>query len=249
VRAHTLVAAVLAALAFGHSAFAANDTASSYKGIWVSTPYPSMGVATGEPIELDLTVHNAGMPPQSVALAVTKLPEKWTALFLGGGRPVESAFVQPDSSTDVTLRIIPPEGLKGGTYDFDIAATESGGDDFDLPVELKFGESLPARLSMSTELPELRGSPSSSFSYDVTLSNESGREAVARLDAAAPQGFRVTFKEGYGSQELTSIPVKPGEKRQLKVSVDPGLRRAGRHLPGRHPGRDRRIQGAAGAGA
>ena len=119
-RAPILAAAILAGLAFGHSAFSANTpdpaSASTYKGIWISTPYPSLGVAAGEPVEIDLTVHDAGMPPQRVALAVPKLPDKWTALFLGGGRPVESAFVAPDSTVDVTLRILPPEGVKGGTY-------------------------------------------------------------------------------------------------------------------------------------
>jgi uncharacterized membrane protein len=224
VRAPILAAAILAGLAFGHSAFSANTpdpaSSSSYKGIWISTPFPSLGVAAGEPVELNLTVHDVGMPPQSVALAVPKLPDKWTALFLGGGRPVQSVFVAPDSTVDVTLRILPPEGVKGGSYGFDVSATGDAGD-FDLPIEINFGQSMPARLSLATDLPELRGSPTSSFSYDVTLSNESGREATARLDAAAPPGFRVTFKEGYGSQELTSIPVKPGEKRQLKVSVDP----------------------------
>ncbi|HEY1383531.1 MAG TPA: NEW3 domain-containing protein [Dongiaceae bacterium] len=225
-RAPTLATAILAALAFGHSAFAANTpdpaSSSSYKGIWISTPYPSLGVAAGEPVELDLTVHDSGMPPQSVALAASKLPDKWTALFLGGGRPVESAFVAPNSSVDVTLRLIPPEGVNSGSYTFDVTATGDDGGDFDLPVSINFGQSVPPHLSLATELPELRGSPTSSFDYDVTLTNESGREATVRLDAAAPDGFRVAFKEGYGSQELTSIPVKPGEKRQLKVSVEPG---------------------------
>ena len=222
-RAPTLVAAFLAALAFGHSASAANtpDPASSYKGIWISTPYPSLGVAAGEAIELELTVHNSGMPPQSVALSASKLPDKWTALFLGGGRPVDSAFVAPDGTVDVTLRVVPPEGVNTGTYKFDVAANGDDGGDFDLPIELNFGQSMPARLGLATELPELRGSPSSNFDYDVTLANESGREAVAKLDAAAPPGFRVTFKDSYGSQELTSVPVKPGEKRQLKVAVEP----------------------------
>jgi len=154
-------------------------------------------------------------------LSASKLPDKWTALFLGGGRPVDSAFVAPDGTVDVTLRVVPPEGVNTGTYKFDVAANGDDGGDFDLPIELNFGQSMPARLGLATELPELRGSPSSNFDYDVTLTNESGREAVAKLDAAAPPGFRVTFKDSYGSQELTSVPVKPGEKRQLKVAVEP----------------------------
>jgi uncharacterized membrane protein len=225
VRAHILVAAVLAALSFGYSASAANmpDPASSaYKGLWISTPYPSLGVAANESVELDLTLRNSGMPPQRVSLSVAGLPDKWNALFLGDGRPVDSAFLAPDSSVDVKLRVAPPEGVKSGTYQFQVAAASDDGTKFDLPIELKIGQSLPARLALATELPSLRGSPTSTFSYDVSLINESGRETVARLDAAAPPGFRVTFKEGYGSQELTSIPVKPGEKRDLKVSVEPG---------------------------
>ena len=224
-RAHILVAAVLAALSFGYSASAANmpDPASSaYKGLWISTPYPSLGVAANESVELDLTLRNSGMPPQRVSLSVAGLPDKWNALFLGDGRPVDSAFLAPDSSVDVKLRVAPPEGVKSGTYQFQVAAASDDGTKFDLPIELKIGQSLPARLALATELPSLRGSPTSTFSYDVSLINESGRETVARLDAAAPPGFRVTFKEGYGSQELTSIPVKPGEKRDLKVSVEPG---------------------------
>ena len=224
-RVHILVAAILAALTFGYSASAANtpETApSSSKGLWISTPYPSMGVTANESIELGLTLRNSGMPPQSVALSTTGLPEKWNALFLGNGRPVDSAFVAPDSSVELTLRVSLPEGVASGTYQFQVAAVADDGDTFSLPIELKFGQAMPARLALATELPALRGSPTSNFSYDVTLINESGRETVARLDAAAPPGFRVTFKEGYGTQELTSIPVKPGEKRDLKVTVDPG---------------------------
>ena len=224
-RTHVLVAALLAALSFAYSASAANTpepATTSYKGLWISTPYPSVGVAANESVELDLTLRNAGMPPQRVTLAAAGLPDKWNALFLGDGRPVDSAFLAPDSSVEVTLRVSPPQGVKSGNYQFQVAATSDDGSKFDLPIELKIGQSLPARLALATELPSLRGSPTSTFSYDVTLINESGRDTVARLDAAAPPGFRVTFKEGYGSQELTSIPVKPGEKRDLKVSVEPG---------------------------
>jgi uncharacterized membrane protein len=224
VRTQVLIAAILA-LSFSYSASAANSpepASTSYKGLWISTPYPSMGVAANESVELDLSLRNAGMPPQRVTLAAAGLPDKWNALFLGDGRPVDSAFLAPDSSVDVTLRVSPPQGVKSGNYQFQVAAISDDGSKFDLPIELKIGQSLPARLALATELPSLRGSPTSTFSYDVTLINESGREAVARLDAAAPPGFRVSFKEGYGSQELTSIPVKPGEKRDLKVSVEPG---------------------------
>ena len=63
-RTRTLVAAIVAALTFGVSALAANTPnpdPASYKGVWISTPYPSMGVAANESVELDLTLRNSGM--------------------------------------------------------------------------------------------------------------------------------------------------------------------------------------------
>ena len=131
-RTHVLVAALLAALSFAYSASAANTlepASTSYKGLWIS-----VGVAATESVELDLTLRNAGMPPQRVTLAAAGLPNEWNALFLGNGRPVDSAFLAPDSSVDVTLRVAPPQGVKPGSYQFQIAATADDGTTFDLPI-------------------------------------------------------------------------------------------------------------------
>jgi uncharacterized membrane protein len=78
-------------------------------------------------VELDLSLRNAGMPPQRDTLAAAGLPEKWNALFLGDGRPVDSAFLAPDSSVEVTLRVSPPQGVKSGNYQFQVAAISDDG--------------------------------------------------------------------------------------------------------------------------
>lgn len=192
----------------------------SYKGLWISTPFPSISIPAGEPITVDLKVHNAGLPPQRVALRVEGVPDKWQAVFIGAGRPVAAAFVAPDSDTDVTLRLIPPQDLASGKFQMKLAAVGDA-DRFVLPLELNLGEVLPSKLTLDTALPALKGSPDSSFEYEVDLKNESGREALAKLEAAAPPGFKVSIKERYGSKELTSVPIKAGEKRELKVTVDP----------------------------
>ena len=44
---------------------------------------------------------------------------------------------------------------------------------------------------------------------------------LVTLAAQAPRGFQVVFKEGYGTQELTSIPIKAGETKDLAVEVKP----------------------------
>jgi uncharacterized membrane protein len=44
---------------------------------------------------------------------------------------------------------------------------------------------------------------------------------LVTLASLAPRGFQVSFKEGYGSQELTSLPFKAGESKELAVDVKP----------------------------
>jgi uncharacterized membrane protein len=44
---------------------------------------------------------------------------------------------------------------------------------------------------------------------------------LVNLAARAPRGFQVTFKEGYGNQELTSVPFKAGESKDISVDVKP----------------------------
>ena len=81
------------------------------------------------------------------------------------------------------------------------------------------GQGLPKRLSLEAELPVLKGPPTSSFRYRVTLRNESDQDLLVSLEYQAPQGFQVTFTPAFSSQQVTSLPVKAGESRDLDVEV------------------------------
>jgi len=72
---------------------------------------------------------------------------------------------------------------------------------------------LPPKLTLRSDLPVLRGSASSNFEYKLKLKNEGGGDAVVRVDSAGPVGFQVKFTEEYGSQELTSFPLKAGDEK------------------------------------
>lgn len=190
--------------------------AAGFQGLRVSTPFPSQSAQLGEPITLTLTVKNFGLPPQTVSLRVASAPSGWKTTFLGGGRVIESVFVDPDQENTVTLRLEPPRGVRAGNYRFQILAAGQNAS-ATLPITLTLGNVLPRRLSLGAELPVLRGSPSSSFRYRLTLKNESDQEMLVNLNADAPRGFGVTFTTL--GQEVASLPVKGGESKDLDAEV------------------------------
>jgi uncharacterized membrane protein len=90
---------------------------------------------------------------------------------------------------------------------------------------------LPAKLTVSAQLPSLRGSPKSSFDYTLTIKNDSGRDLTASFAAQAPQYFETSFTQAYGTQELSSIPIKAGQSKDIKLSVRPPSTIDAGHFP------------------
>uniref|UniRef100_A0A7C2C310 ABC transporter substrate-binding protein n=1 Tax=Thermus islandicus TaxID=540988 RepID=A0A7C2C310_9DEIN len=193
-------------------------SAQSFRGLSLGTPYPEMGVQPGESVSLTLTVKNHGLPPGVVRLAVAEAPQGWQASLIGGGRLVRAVYLAPDGEATLTLRLQPPKEVKPGTYRFLVRA-EGLGRTATLPIALVVGQGLPQRLSLEAELPVLKGPPTSSFRYRVTLKNESDRDLLVSLEYEAPKGFQVTFTPAFGSQQVTSLPIKAGESKDLDVEV------------------------------
>jgi uncharacterized membrane protein len=69
------------------------------------------------------------------------------------------------------------------------------------------------------ELPVLRGSPTTTFRFEGKLKNEGDEDMTVNLEAEAPEGFQVTFKSSYGTQEVTSLPLKANESKRLTIEV------------------------------
>ena len=192
--------------------------AQGFRGLSLGTPYPEMGVQPGESVNLTLTLKNHGLPPGVVRLALAEVAPGWQASLIGGGRLVRAVYLAPDGEATLTLRLQPPKEVKPGTYRFLVRA-EGLGQTASLPIALVVGQGLPQRLSLEAELPILKGPPTSTFRYRVTLKNESDRDLLVSLEYEAPKGFQVTFTPAFSGQQVTSLPVKAGESKDLDVEV------------------------------
>jgi len=196
----------------------AADKPSGISGLFLTTKYNALTVRAGETTTIDLSLRNFNTPPQQLALSVPQVASGWKATILGGGQPVESAIVPPDSEEKLQLRLEPPAGTGPGSYQFLVEA-QGGGSTQKLPITVTIGQELPAKLKLSTSFPALRGTATTSFKFKVTVANDSGRDATINFSADAPKNFQVTFTEAYGAQQLTSIPIEAGKSKDIEAAV------------------------------
>jgi len=211
------------------AAYAA-ETPHDIKGLYLMTDYPAVTVRPGTTSNIPLRLQNYRLGPERYRLSVTGVPDGWTATLLGGGQPVAAAMPAPDASVALQLRLDVPANANLSEQTLTVKA-EGEGSQATLPLNIALAKELPAKLTVTSKLPSLRGSPKSNFEYTLTIKNDSGRNLVASFAAEAPPNFETSFTEAYGSQELSSIPIEAGQSKDIKLKVRaPGTIGAG-HFP------------------
>ncbi len=208
----------------------AAEPARDIKGLYLMTDYPSVTVRPGTTSNISLRLQNYDLAPERYQLSVAGVPTGWTATLLGGGQPVGAAEPAPNSSVSLQLRLDVPKGADLSQQTLTIKA-QGQGSNAELPITVSLAKELPAKLSVTPTLPSLRGSPKSNFEYTLAIKNDSGRDVVASFDAQAPENFETSFTEAYGTQELSSIPVKAGESKDIKLKVRPPSTIDAGHFP------------------
>jgi uncharacterized membrane protein len=208
----------------------AAETPRDIKGLYLMTDYPAVTVRPGTTSNIPLRLQNYGLDPQRYQLSVTGVPSGWTATLLGGGQPVAAAMPAPDASVSLQLRLEVPANatLNGQTL---TVKAEGQGTTATLPLNVALAKELPAKLTVTSKLPSLRGSPKSNFEYSLTIKNDSGRNVVASFAADAPTNFETSFTEAYGTQELSSIPIEAGQSKDIKLKVRPPSTIDAGHFP------------------
>ena len=214
------IAFLLLLLIFSPIAFAAEPPPQEIKGLWLTTDYPAATVRAGEETRFNLSLVNHGLAPQRASLAVENAPPGWTVELRGGGREVAAALVDYNAKASLELKLKVPRESQPGKHTLIVKAT-SPERTYELPIALTVDAETEAALTAEPKLPMLKGSPKSTFDFRVAVKNESAENALVTLAAQAPRGFQITFKEGYGSQELTSLPIKAGESKDLAIDVKP----------------------------
>jgi len=199
---------------------ASNPPPPDIKGLWLTADYPDVTARAGEDARFNIALINYGLAPQLASLAIDGVPQGWTAELRGGGRQVSAAFIDYNAKANLELKIKIPGSASPQRYTLRVKAS-AGARTQELPLAITVEPQSEAVLTAEPKLPVLRGTPRSAFDFRLTAKNDSADNMTVTLAAQAPRGFQVVFKEGYGSQELTSLPFKAGESKDISVDVKP----------------------------
>ncbi len=201
-------------------ALAQNPPPADVKGLWITTDYPTLSLRAGEETKLNIALVNYNLAPQRADVAVDAVPDGWSVELRGAGRPVAAAFIEHNAKSNLELKLRVPAETKPGAYTL-IVRAKATDRALELPLRINVQEAAAVKITAEPKLPVLRGTPKSSFDFKVNVKNESSDDILANVSAGIPRGFQVTFKEGFGTQELTSIPIKAGESKEISVDIKP----------------------------
>ena len=208
-----VVSLVLAAVSMAASPALAQE--GTGQALFIYTKYPSQVTEPGKTVSFPLTLQT-DTKPQIVKLSMKELPDGWKATFRGSGRIVKSAYVMPGKDVIVDLKLEPTGEIAAGDYHFVVLA-EGDGTRVTLPLDISVEEKLPPKLTFTTDLPTLKGTPTSTFRFNTTLKNEGDEDLDVNLIADAPAGFMVNFK--LTGKDITSLPIEANSSKRITVEA------------------------------
>jgi uncharacterized membrane protein len=186
-------------------------------GPTLTTPYPSVAVAPGTKVGFDIAVKAAAN--QQVALAVSGVPKDWTATLRGGGYVVNGVQTDDAGAATVHLDVQIPTAATDGTSTVTVSATAAGAV-ATLPLTLQVSAAAAGDVTLSSDFPSLRGASGTTFTFNLTLRNESAEDLTFAVTAVGPESWEVNATLT-GQTQAASAVVKASGNAAVSVSAKP----------------------------
>ena len=211
--ARTSLVLALAALALASVA----PPVGAATGLTVTTQYPAVVVEPGGSATFALTVDVSAA--RRVDLSVDGVPSGWNARFRGGGLEIDGVYATPGKPPAVSLDVDVPDGATSGTTTLTVKAA-SGSLTDTMQVTLRIAQSAGGTVAFQTDYPELRGASDSTFTFNLTLKNDTAGEIAFGLAANGPDGWTVDAKPS-GQSQATTTTVPAGSTGSIVVTAKP----------------------------
>lgn len=186
--------------------------------LWAA--YPTVVQDKGQSVSFDLELTNKTTTWQDIELKVEG-PADWETAFRKSIYTVRRVMVEPEKSLSFELQVKPPETVSAGEYVFTVKATTQDRvplKDLRLVVVMK-EKTGKGGLKFTTDYPNVRGQPGSSFTFRFDLVNQADQERTVNFEATTPKDWEIVFRPGYESRQISSLPLKSGASQTINVDI------------------------------
>ena len=191
-------------------------------GLTVTTPYPAIVVAPGATVSFNVSISTA--TPERVTLTLTGAPATWKANLHGGGFVIDAVETQganragDPQATSIRVDMVVPADASGPTRM--TLAGKTATESVDLPLVVRVDQNATGAISIKNEIPALRGPSTQSFSFSLTLTNDTTEDQTYSATGAGPTGWTVNTTLT-GQSQAASATVKAGSTAGITVAVTP----------------------------
>lgn len=200
----------------GLAMLAGAPAASAASAISLTTPFPAIAVAPGSSPSFDLSVTTA--QAGRVTLAVGAVPTGWTAVLRGGGFTIDGIQSDGSTATKITLNLTVPADATAGTQRIEVKGTTASGASATLTVDVRVSPNAAGAVKLTTDTPQLKGASDASFSFSLTLTNDTPEDLPFSAAATGPDGWTITAAVGSQAQ-AASVVVKAGSTSTVSVTA------------------------------
>ena len=215
-RAAQMFPRVTAALALASILVGALAPVAAAADLKLTTPYPAVVVAPGSKVSFDIAVGSSSQA--NVALAVKGAPTGWTAILHGGGFVIDGATAGPGKDATVRLDVSVPGDAPDGAHNLTVSASDGHGS-VDLAISIRVAAGAGGDITLTTTSPTLTGASDATFSFPLTLQNDSAQDVTVSATAAGPSPDWTVTTKLTGSEQAASTIVKAGSSTGITVGV------------------------------
>jgi uncharacterized membrane protein len=183
--------------------------------IQLTTPYPAVAVAPGAKVTFDLSVKTT--TAARVDLSLGGVPASWTATLRGGGFVVDGVQTNGTDAATVSLEVAVPADASAGTQQITVTAS-SAGVSTPLALDIRVTPSAAGSVTLTTDFPQLKGVSTTSFSFTLSLANDTPDDLPFGVVAGGPAGWTVTAQVASQAQAATAL-VKAGATSSISVTA------------------------------
>lgn len=188
------------------------------------TAYPAVTADPGSTPKFPVTVITD--TAQRVDLTVVSAPDGWDVTLRGAGSTVSAVFTaaNPDVPTQIvgtfTAEVKVADDAVPATNQVVIEAHSAAGNTARLTLDITTEEQSLGSVELSTDFPNLRGSTSTAFRFNLQLANNTNQQLVFGLETDGPPGWDIEAKPS-GDAAAATATLDAGATTGVAVTADP----------------------------